>query len=97
MKVITFRFNHSPEKGSRPMSRTASGFVPGSGAGALLLESLDSALKRGAKIYAEILGGAVNSGGQKNGGTMTAQNPYAVQRCINEALSNSGIKPDERQ
>ncbi len=95
MKVITFRFNHSPEKGSRPMSRTASGFVPGSGAGALLLESLESALERGAKIYAEILGGAVNSGGQKNGGTMTAQNPLAVQRCINEALSNSGINPDE--
>lgn len=95
MKVITYKFNDSPEKGSRPMSRTASGFVPGSGAGALLLESLDSALERGANIYAEILGGAVNSGGQRGGGTMTAQNPAAVQRCIKEAIINSGINPDE--
>ncbi|HVO73645.1 MAG TPA: beta-ketoacyl synthase N-terminal-like domain-containing protein, partial [Ignavibacteriaceae bacterium] len=93
MKVITFRFNDSPERGSRPMSRTASGFVPGSGAGALLLESLDGALERGAKIYAEILGGAVNAGGQRNGGTMTAQNPLAVQRCIIEAIHSSGINP----
>jgi 3-oxoacyl-(acyl-carrier-protein) synthase len=95
MKVITFKFNDSPEKGSRPMSRTASGFVPGSGAGALLLESLDSALKRRAKIYAEVLGGAVNSGGQREDGTMTAQNSSAVQRCIKEAVNNSGISPDE--
>jgi 3-oxoacyl-(acyl-carrier-protein) synthase len=52
MKVCTFKHNDSPEKGSRPMSATASGFVPGSGAGALILESLDIALARGAKIYA---------------------------------------------
>ncbi|MGY0041469.1 beta-ketoacyl-[acyl-carrier-protein] synthase family protein [Pedobacter sp. NJ-S-72] len=60
MKVCTYKYNDTPEKGSRPMSETASGFVPGSGAGALVLESLDSALSRGAKIYAEILGGHLN-------------------------------------
>jgi len=75
------------------MSASASGFVPGSGAGALVLESLESALERGAPIYAEVLGGAVNSGGQRAGGSMTAPNNEAVQRCIRTAVENSGIKP----
>ncbi|MBB2145649.1 beta-ketoacyl-[acyl-carrier-protein] synthase family protein [Pedobacter sp. LMG 31464] len=91
MRVCTNKHNHEPEKGSRPMSASASGFVPSSGAGALVLESLESALKRGAKIYAEVLGGNVNSGGQRGLGTMTAPNPVAVQRCITDAIKNAGI------
>ncbi|WP_332368791.1 beta-ketoacyl-[acyl-carrier-protein] synthase family protein [Spirosoma telluris] len=47
MRVLPYQFNNTPEKASRPLSATASGFVPASGAGALVLESLDSALKRG--------------------------------------------------
>ncbi|TPV34858.1 beta-ketoacyl-[acyl-carrier-protein] synthase family protein [Paucihalobacter ruber] len=92
MRVCTYKHNDSPEQGSRPMSNSASGFVPGSGAGALLLEDLESALQRNAIIYAEVLGGDVNSGGQRNGGTLTAPNPEAVQRCIKNAIVNSGIK-----
>jgi 3-oxoacyl-(acyl-carrier-protein) synthase len=95
MRVMTYKHNDSPEKGSRPMSATASGFVPGSGAGAMVLESLESAEERGATIYAEILGGAVNSGGQRNGGTLTAPNPEAVQHCITSAIENSGIGADD--
>ncbi len=95
MRVITYKHNDSPEKASRPMSATASGFVPGSGAGALLLESLSSALERGAKIYGEVLGGAVNAGGQRGDGTMTAPNSIAVQRCIKTAVENAGITADE--
>ena len=95
MRVMTYKHNETPEKGSRPMSETASGFVPGSGAGALVLESLESALERGAPIYAEVLGGAVNSGGQRNGGTMTAPNSKAVQRCIREAIKEAGISADD--
>lgn len=91
MRVCTFKHNDSPEQGSRPMSASASGFVPGAGAGALLLEDLDSAIERGATIYAEILGGNVNSGGQRGEGSMTAPNPIAVQRCIADALKDSGI------
>lgn len=91
MKVCTFKHNQSPEQGSRPMSATASGFVPGSGAGALLLEDLETALARGARIYAEVLGGNVNSGGQRGLGTMTAPNPVAVQKCITDAMANAGI------
>lgn len=92
MRVMTYKHNESPENGSRPMSSTASGFVPGSGAGALLLEDLESAKARGALIYGEILGGHINSGGQRNGGTMTAPNSTAVQLCIEKAMQDAGIK-----
>ena len=95
MRVLTYKHNNNPQKGSRPMSATASGFVPGSGAGALVLESLESALKRKATIYAEVLGGEVNSGGQRQGGTLTAPNPKAVQRCIKNAIKNSNIESSE--
>ncbi|MCV9928749.1 beta-ketoacyl-[acyl-carrier-protein] synthase family protein [Flavobacterium sp. LS1R49] len=91
MKVCTFKHNDFPEKGSRPMSISASGFVPGSGAGALVLEDLETALNRGARIYAEVLGGNLNSGGQRGEGSMTAPNPIAVQKCINDALENAKI------
>jgi 3-oxoacyl-(acyl-carrier-protein) synthase len=95
MKVCTFRHNLTPEKGSRPMSASASGFVPGSGAGAILLEDLETALVRGATIYAEVLGVNINSGGQRGLGTMTAPNPVAVQKCIKDALTNAKISANE--
>jgi 3-oxoacyl-(acyl-carrier-protein) synthase len=95
MRVCTFKHNTAPEQGSRPMSTSASGFVPGSGAGALVLEDLETALARGARIYAEILGGNVNSGGQRGLGTMTAPNPTAVQHCIKTAVANAGIHANE--
>ncbi|MVT08511.1 beta-ketoacyl-[acyl-carrier-protein] synthase family protein [Chitinophaga tropicalis] len=95
LKVCTFRHNDNPTAGSRPMSVSASGFVPGSGAGALLLESLESAQERGARIYAEILGGNINSGGQRGDGTMTAPNSEAVQRCIRTALQHAGVRAEE--
>ncbi|MBC5838740.1 beta-ketoacyl-[acyl-carrier-protein] synthase family protein [Flavobacterium muglaense] len=91
MRVCTFKHNNDPESGSRPMSATASGFVPGSGAGALVIEDLETALNRGAKIYAEILGGNINSGGQRGEGTMTAPNPVAVKKCITNAIQNARI------
>ncbi|MFB0937329.1 MAG: beta-ketoacyl-[acyl-carrier-protein] synthase family protein [Urechidicola sp.] len=91
LRVLTYKHNESPETGSRPMSASASGFVPGSGAGAMVIESLESALERNATIYAEILGGEVNSGGQRNEGSMTAPNSEAVQRCIKNAIANSNI------
>src|ERR1700733_14337342 len=72
MRILARKFNHLPEQASRPMSASACGFVPGSGAGAMILEDLDFALEIKAKIYAEVAGGATNSGGQRRGGTMTA-------------------------
>lgn len=95
MRILSRKFNDRPEEASRPMSQTAGGFVPGSGAGAMILEDLDLALSRGAKIYAELLGGACNSGGQRNGGSMTAPASPGVIRCITQAVANSGINPDQ--
>jgi 3-oxoacyl-[acyl-carrier-protein] synthase I len=61
----------------------------------LYLESLESAESRGATIYAEIIGSAINSGGQRNGGSMTAPNPLAVQRCITDALKDADISGNQ--
>ena len=94
MRVLSRKFNDRPKEASRPMSGSAAGFVPGAGAGILMLESLDSALERGASIHAEILGGHVNCGGHRMGGSMTAPNPTSVQRCIRGALSDSCIEAE---
>ncbi|MDH3732949.1 MAG: beta-ketoacyl-[acyl-carrier-protein] synthase family protein [Gemmatimonadota bacterium] len=95
MRVLCRKFNDEPEKASRPLSASAAGFVPGSGAGILHLESLESAVARGARIYAEVLGGALNSGGHRSGGSMTAPNPLGVQRCIRQTVEDAGIDPQE--
>jgi 3-oxoacyl-(acyl-carrier-protein) synthase len=95
MKVSTYKYNDSPKEVAGPMSAEANGFVPGSGAGAYLLESLESAQKRNATIYAEILGGAVNNGGQRGEGSMTAPNGVAIQKCIKNALQNANISASE--
>ncbi|GAB4030770.1 beta-ketoacyl-[acyl-carrier-protein] synthase family protein [Spirosoma jeollabukense] len=95
MRVMPYQYNNSPHQASRPMSASASGFVPGSGAGALVLESLDSALARNARIYGEVLGGHINSGGQRGGGSMTAPNAVAVKRCIQKAVEQAGIQSED--
>jgi len=95
MKVTCRKFNENPERGSRPMSASAGGFVPGSGAAVLVLEELESALERGARIYAEVLGGAVNCGGHRMGGSITAPNREGVKRCIRTAVADAGIEPGE--
>lgn len=95
MRVLNRKSNDAPEKASRPMSVSAGGFIPGSGAGILMLENLDSAKARGARIYAEIVGGHVNCGGHRGGGSMTAPNPEGVVRCIRAALTMGGIAPTD--
>lgn len=95
MRVLCRKFNDTPVTGSRPLSATAGGFVPGSGSGMLVLEDLETALARGARIYAEIIGGYVNCGGQRMGGSMTAPNPEGVKRCIRGAVADAGIDPAE--
>lgn len=95
MRVLCRTHNDAPERASRPMSASAGGFVPGAGAGVLLLESLESALARGVRIHAEVLGGAINCGGHRGGGSMTAPNPDGVRRCIRAAIQDAGIRPEE--
>jgi len=95
MRVLARESNHAPERASRPMSASACGFVPAAGAGVLVLESLESARERGAPIRAEVLGGAVNCGGHRNRGSMTAPNPAGVRRCIRAALADARVLPNE--
>ncbi len=92
MRVLNSNYNDQPDQASRPMSESAAGFIPGSGAGVLLLESLTSAEQRGARIYAELLSAEMNCGGQRSGGSMTAPNCQAVQRCIEIAVRRAGIE-----
>ncbi len=95
MRVLNGESNDQPTKASRPMSHSAGGFIPGSGGGVLMLESLDSAQQRGARIYAELLSAVVNCGGQRQGGSMTAPNSASVQRCIRGAVAAAKIAPEE--
>jgi 3-oxoacyl-(acyl-carrier-protein) synthase len=95
LRVLSRNFNEAPERASRPLSASAGGFVASAGAASLVLETLESAMARGARIYAEIIGAAVNSGGQRNGGSMTKGNPEGVQRCMRDAIQSSGIRPEQ--
>jgi 3-oxoacyl-(acyl-carrier-protein) synthase len=95
LRVLSHKYNDAPERASRPLSASASGFVPASGAGALVLERMSEALKRDVPILAEVLGGHVNCGAQLQGGSMTAQNPAAMRRCILAALVCSNVEPNQ--
>jgi 3-oxoacyl-(acyl-carrier-protein) synthase len=95
MRVSTRSWNHAPSQASRPLSATASGFAPGSGAGVLMLEDYETARDRGAKIYAEVLGGHMNSGGQRGGGTIFRANYEATGDCIRRALISANVQPEE--
>jgi 3-oxoacyl-(acyl-carrier-protein) synthase len=94
MRVTARQGNAQPERASRPLSASASGFVPGAGAGALMLVSLVSAKARGARIYAEVVAAQVNCGGQRNGGSITAANPEGVRQCVRTTLEESGLEAD---
>jgi 3-oxoacyl-[acyl-carrier-protein] synthase II len=85
--------NDSPETASRPFDATRDGFVLGEGAGALILEEYEHAIKRGAKIYAEVVGGGMSSDAYH----MTAPHPdgIGVERVMINCLNDAGMKPDQ--
>lgn len=95
MRVLNRDMNNNPQKASSPLSENASGFVPGAGAGVLLLESFESAIERNAVILAEIIGTHINSGGLRNGGTMTAPSSDAVIRCVKACIDEASINANE--
>lgn len=95
LRIICSDSNENPEKASRPLSANPAGFVPGTGSGALVLESLESALERGAKIYAEIVAGDIVNGGQRNGGSITANSPTATQRVMKTTMNEAGITGED--
>ncbi len=93
MTALADEYNDSPDKASRPFDKNRSGFVMGEGAGIVIIESLAHALKRGARIYAEILGHASSSDGYH----IAALDPTAsgATRSIKWAIESARINPDE--
>ena len=85
--------NDSPETASRPFDATRDGFVLGEGAGALVLEEYEHAKARGAKIYAEFVGGGLSSDAHH----MTAPHPegIGVIAVMKNCLENAGLKPED--
>ncbi len=85
--------NDSPETASRPFDATRDGFVLGEGAGAMILEEYEHAKARGAKIYAEVVGGGMSSDAHH----MTAPHPegIGVVAVMQNCLENAGLQPED--
>ncbi len=92
MKALSRR-NDAPEKASRPFERDRDGFVVAEGAGILILEELEHAKRRGAKIYAEIAGYGYN--GDAYHITAPCPDGDGFVRCMRTALKDGGIEPAE--
>jgi len=92
MKALSRR-NDDPKRACRPFDKDRDGFVIGEGAGVMVLESLEHALARGARIYAEIVGYTTNTDAYH----ITAPDPGArmVKKAIRESLDMAGLKPTE--
>jgi 3-oxoacyl-[acyl-carrier-protein] synthase II len=92
MKAMSTR-NDDPQHASRPFDAARDGFVMGEGAGVIVLEELDHARARGAKIYCELIG----YGNTADAYHMTAPSPEGegAARCMKTALRSAGLRPDE--
>lgn len=85
--------NDDPQTASRPWDKDREGFVMGEGAGVLVMESLEHAMKRGAPIIAEYLGGAVTCDAHHM--TDPRSDGLGVSSCIEQSLADAGVAPEE--
>ncbi len=85
--------NDDPATASRPWDKDRDGFVIGEGAGVMVLEEYESAKKRGAKIYAELIGYGMSADAYH----MTAPNMDGPRRSMRNAMNNAGVNPDQVQ
>lgn len=92
MKALSTRVD-DPQTASRPFDKNRDGFVLGEGAGAMVLETYESAVARGAKIYAELLGSGMNADAYH----ITAPEPSGkgVIQCMQMALREAGLRTDQ--
>ena len=92
LKALSTTYNDEPERASRPFDKSRDGFVMGEGAGIVVLEEMDRAVKRGANIYCELIGYGMSGDAYH----MTAPDPEGDGgiRCMRETLKDAGIKPE---
>jgi len=92
IKALSTR-NDSPESASRPFDRDRDGFVPGEGAGTLVLESLEHAQRRGARVHGEVIGFGITNDAFH--AVAPDESGAAPARCIRNALADAGVAPEE--
>jgi 3-oxoacyl-[acyl-carrier-protein] synthase II len=93
MRALSRKRNATPDEASRPWDKDRDGFVIGEGAGMLILETLDHALSRGAKIYGEVLGYGVSADAFHM--ASPADDGDGAFRCMQMALNESGCRPED--